>query len=166
MKGSSVSVKKARCKIRPYTQNSMLTHARQYSGFLGAGTLATHRNFCLMLLGSPPDMVHSIRLRKTHPSLKVNCKADHTSQNLIKGNHPCCSGLQVQGTADAPAGMALFHILLYKITAKYREDGIWHNILYQNFWIFARGNAYFFIKFTSPKQLFAKTSFQFPDNMV
>ena len=27
------------------------------------------------------------------------------------GYHPCWSGLQVQGTANSPAGMVLFHIL-------------------------------------------------------
>ena len=28
--------------------------------------------------------------------------------------NPCCSGFQVQGTANSPAGMALFHSLLFQ----------------------------------------------------
>jgi len=64
-----------------------------------------------MLLGSPPDMVHGFRLRETHPSSHNIRRADHTESALIKGFHPCCSGLQVQGTANSPAGMALFYSL-------------------------------------------------------
>ena len=78
---------------------------------LGTGDLAAHRSDRLMLLGSPPDMVHGVRLRKTHPSTREKRRADHTESALIKGIHPCCSGLQVQGTANSPAGMALFYSL-------------------------------------------------------
>jgi len=35
---------------------------------LGNGNLAAHKLTRLMLLGSPPDMVHGILLRKTGPS--------------------------------------------------------------------------------------------------
>ena len=38
------------------------------SVLLRTGCLAAHRRHCLMLLGSPPDMVHSCRSRKTHSS--------------------------------------------------------------------------------------------------
>jgi len=54
--------------MRPYTSNSISSYARFYRNNLRTGTLATHRNICLMLLGPPPDMVHSIRLRKTRLS--------------------------------------------------------------------------------------------------
>ena len=89
---------------------------------LGTGTLATHLRICLMLLGSPPDMVHNLRSRKTRSSLQTKRGADHPSQILIRGNHPCCSGLQVQGTADSPAGMALFHILLILLYQSFKKN--------------------------------------------
>ena len=41
---------------------------RVSSVLLRTGCLAAHRRHCLMLLGSPPDMVHSCRSRKTHSS--------------------------------------------------------------------------------------------------
>jgi len=41
---------------------------RGSSVLLRTGCLAAHRRHCLMLLGSPPDMVHSCRSRKTHSS--------------------------------------------------------------------------------------------------
>ena len=84
---------------------------RKRRHLLGTGDLAAHRRHRLMLLGSPPDMVHGFRLRETHPSTQVIRRADHTDSALIKGIHPCCSGLQVQGTANSPAGMALFYSL-------------------------------------------------------
>ncbi len=63
-----------------------------------------------MLLGHPPDMVHSSQLRKTHPSTQAACDADCTERALKNGNHPCYSGFQVQGTATAPASMVLFEL--------------------------------------------------------
>ena len=45
----------------------MTFHAPPYVLF-GAGCLVAHQLNCLMLLGSPPDMVHSHQLHKTHPS--------------------------------------------------------------------------------------------------
>ena len=58
-----------------------------------------------MLLGSPPDMVHSLTLRKTHPSTQRNDGAGYTGAALGSGIDPCYSGFQVQGTATAPTGM-------------------------------------------------------------
>ncbi len=59
-----------------------------------------------MLLGSPPDMVHNFRLRKTHASTRVLPRRQHKRQPQIR-HHPCYSGFQVQGTATAPASMIL-----------------------------------------------------------
>ena len=59
-----------------------------------------------MLLGSPPDMIHSLTLRKTHSSTQTTDGADYTKTALKGGIDPCYSGFQVQGTATAPAGMA------------------------------------------------------------
>ena len=61
-----------------------------------------------MLLGSPPDMVHSFQLRKTHSSTQRMCFFRKRSI-LKKGIYPCYSGFQVQGTATAPTGMASFY---------------------------------------------------------
>ena len=118
-----------RYKIRPYTTYLNSAHMRFPHRLLRTGAPATHLRICLMLLGSPPDMVRNLRSRKTHSSLQEKCGADHPSQILIRGNHPCCSGLQVQGTADSPAGMALFHILL--------------PLLYQRFLKIASGKSIF-----------------------
>ena len=111
----------ARYEIRPYTTYLNSAHMRLPHRLLGIGTLATHLRICLMLLGSPPDMVHNLRSRKTRSSLQTKRGADHPSQILIRGNHPCCSGLQVQGTADSPAGMALFHILLILLYQSFKK---------------------------------------------
>ena len=60
-----------------------------------------------MLLGSPPDMVHSRKSHKTHLSTQ-SPEALSTTPALIPGYHPCFSGFQVQGSATSPAGMVLF----------------------------------------------------------
>ena len=66
-----------------------------------------------MLLGSPPDMVHNSRLRKTRSSTQ-QARLSRFELILKKGIHPCCSGFQVQGSANSPASMALFYSsLLY-----------------------------------------------------
>ena len=95
-------------KIRPYTFRSNVTPTRTLCRLLRAGDLAAHRVYCLMLLGSPPDMVHNSQLRKTHSSTQLT-QLTRKSSVLKKGMNPCCSGFQVQGTANSPAGMALFH---------------------------------------------------------
>ena len=64
--------KKASCKIRPYTSKSSLVSGRSSYPLLGAGALTAHEVYRLMLLGSPPDMVHSSSLRKTHSSTQQN----------------------------------------------------------------------------------------------
>ena len=46
----------------------MCIHVRVPQSLLRTGCLAAHQPHCLMLLGSPPDMVHSRRSRKTHSS--------------------------------------------------------------------------------------------------
>jgi len=59
-----------------------------------------------MLLGSPPDMVHSFTLRKTGSSTPSACGRRYITKPGV-GIHPCCSGLQVQGTAISPTSAAL-----------------------------------------------------------
>ncbi len=46
----------------------MTAEPRSPPRLLRTGTPTAHPVNCLMLLGSPPDMVHSPELRKTHPS--------------------------------------------------------------------------------------------------
>ena len=70
---------KQRCAAKrvPYTAKSNLASTRSSYLLLRAGALAAHRVNRLMLLGSPSDMVHSSRLRKTHPStqgIRLNSK--------------------------------------------------------------------------------------------
>ena len=101
------------CKVRPYTFHSNLVATRSPYPLLRAGCLAAHRVDCLMLLGSPPDMVHNSQLRKTHSSTQ-QARLSRFELILKKGIPPCCSGFQVQGSANSPASMALFYSsLLY-----------------------------------------------------
>ena len=60
-----------------------------------------------MLLGSPPDMVHGSTLRRTDSSLPLIWVRQHSARPGA-GIHPCCSGLQVQGTANSPTSATLF----------------------------------------------------------
>ena len=59
-----------------------------------------------MLLGSPPDMVHGFPLRGTDLSSPLTGGRRHSAVPGA-GIHPCCSGLQVQGTAISPTSAAL-----------------------------------------------------------
>ena len=59
-----------------------------------------------MLLGSPPDMVHGFPLRGTDLSSPLTGGRRHSAAPGA-GIHPCCSGLQVQGTAISPTSAAL-----------------------------------------------------------
>ena len=105
--------KKLSRKIRPYTFQSNVTFARHSHLLLKAGTLAAHRENRLMLLGSPPDMVHGHRLRKTHSSTQKNTRRTALPRSSKKGSTPAYSGFQVKGPATPPAGMALFYGLPY-----------------------------------------------------
>ena len=59
-----------------------------------------------MLLGLPPDMVHGTTLRKTGSSTLLTEGRQHAG-GPGAGIHPCCSGLQVQGTANSPTSATL-----------------------------------------------------------
>ena len=61
-----------------------------------------------MLLGSPPDMVHSPPLRSTNRSSPYLPSHTRAAVSLIPGIPPCYSGLQVQGTAAAPSSAASY----------------------------------------------------------
>ena len=98
------------CKTRPYTPKSKVAPTRYPYPLLRTGALAAHRVGRLMLLGSPPDMVHGSRLRKTRSSTQ-KLRLIRKSSFLKRGIHPCCSGFQVQGSAMSPAGMASFYSL-------------------------------------------------------
>ena len=99
------------CKTRPYTSKSKVTPARTSFPLLKTGSLAAHRGDCLMLLGSPPDMIRSFRLRKTHFSTQRQ-RFIRKGLFLRRGVHPCYSGFQVQGSATPPVGMASFYSLI------------------------------------------------------
>ena len=55
---------------------------------LEIGNLTAHEKIHLMLLGSPPDMVHGISLRQTNLSTrKIRVNSTQTSPGV--GIHPC-----------------------------------------------------------------------------
>ena len=94
-----------------------MRYARYYDSRLEPGSLAAHRKHRLMLLGSPPDMVHGFLLRETGSS-SLLIEVRRHSANPQWGIHPCCSGLQVQGTASSPISAALSKttlLLYYKL---------------------------------------------------
>jgi len=96
--------------MRPYTKGSNYVPARIPFSSLGAGAPAAHRVNRLMLLGPPPDMVHSARLRRTHPST-CRKRLYHRNFALKNGINPCYSGFQVQGPATSPVSMASNYII-------------------------------------------------------
>ena len=81
---------------RLHTQLRKLTYARYAGSRLRTGTLTAHEKHRLMLLGSPPDMVHGFPLRKTESSLLLTGVRRY-SAGPHQGIHPCYSGLQVTG---------------------------------------------------------------------
>ncbi len=91
--------------IQPGSSNASI---RKPLRDLKTGDPAAHPRDCLMLLGSPPDMVHRRELRGTHFSTALQRRGD-TNLALIPAYHPCWSGLQVQGTANSPDSMVIFH---------------------------------------------------------
>ena len=84
--------KKYSCKIRPYTPKSNITAARIYCRLLRTGNPAAHRTYRLMLRGSPPDMIHSVRLRETRPSTQTG--------RLQTASTPPSFGESTPATAD------------------------------------------------------------------
>ena len=81
-------------------------HTRYPCSQLRNGNLAAHAEIRLMLLGSPPDMVHGTALRKTKSSTPLTWVRRY-SIHPQSGIHPCYSGLQVQDTANSPTSAAL-----------------------------------------------------------
>ncbi len=97
------------CERRPYTPPSGVTPPRSFMTLLRTGNLAAHPVDRLMLLDPSPDMVHGSALRETRSSTQDHELNIRKNSTLRRGIHPCCSGLQVQGAAISPAGMAYFH---------------------------------------------------------
>ena len=81
-------------------------YARYLNSRLRSGSPAAHAHIRLVLLGSPPDTVHGWTLRRPDPSsLLIQVRRHSVTPGA--GIHPCCSGLQVQGTAISPVSVAL-----------------------------------------------------------
>ena len=80
--------KKASCKIRPYTSRSNVVPGRSSYPLLKAGALTAHEVYRLMLLGSPPDMVHSSQLRETHSSTQQNTVQTVKARPSDEGSTP------------------------------------------------------------------------------
>ena len=82
---------------------------------LRTGDLAAHRLNCLMLLGSPPDMVHSRRSRKTHSSTQP--KTPLTTQVLPSFRE------STPAVADCRYRAPLFPRLVWPYFTSYRFIG-------------------------------------------
>ena len=91
---------------RPHTRRRSTRYTRYPCSQLGNGSLAAHGEVHLMLLGSPPDMVRGSLLRKTDSSSPLTWVRRYSACPRA-GIHPCCSGLQIQGTANSPTTAAL-----------------------------------------------------------
>ena len=73
-----------------------MLYVRYAGSRLRPGSLTAHETHRLMLLGSPPDMVHRFPLRETGSSTLLTGVRQHRTYPLL-GLHPCYSGLQVTG---------------------------------------------------------------------
>ena len=98
--------RRVRHVARPHTGLWNPRYARYPGRRLRSGHPTAQITFRLVLLGSPPDTVHGAALRGTDPSSLLTWGRQH---NAVPGAgiHPCCSGLQVQGTANSPTSAAL-----------------------------------------------------------
>ena len=115
--------RRVRRVARPHTGLWRLRYARYPGSRLRSGNPAAQVAVRLVLLGSPPDTVHGAALRRTDPSTPLTEVGRH---NISPGAgiHPCCSGLQVQGTANSPisavlpaVGAIAYHRIVYYIFA-------------------------------------------------
>ena len=91
---------------RPHTGLWKHRYVRYPGSRLRSGNPAAQIAVRLVLLGSPPDTVHGAALRGTDPSSLLTRVRRHSAVPGA-GIHPCCSGLQVQGTANSPTSAAL-----------------------------------------------------------
>ena len=98
--------RRVRRVARPHTGLWRLRYARYPGSRLRSGNPAAQVAVRLVLLGSPPDTVHGAALRRTDPSTPLTEVGRHNI-GPGAGIHPCCSGLQVQGTANSPTSAAL-----------------------------------------------------------
>ena len=125
--------RRVRRVARPHTGLWRLRYARYPGSRLRSGNPAAQVAVRLVLLGSPPDTVHGAALRGTDPSSLLTWVRRH---NAVPGAgiHPCCSGLQVQGTANSPISA-----VLPTVGAEYSSpDSLLHfsRVGNDNFWIF------------------------------
>ena len=107
---------KLSCKIRPYTLKSNFGFARKSPLLLGAGTLAAHRRDRLMLLGSPSDMVHGCRLRKTHSSPQQRTLRTASLPSSRRGSTPAIADFRCRAPLLPRLVWPYFTAYLYSIT--------------------------------------------------
>lgn len=89
--------------------DSKSASVRKPEDLLKTGTLAAHPHICLLLLDSSPDIFHRCELRED-PLLNKALTARRHKQSPYRVYRPRYSGLRVQGTADSPVSMTIFHI--------------------------------------------------------
>ena len=110
---------------RPYTSKSNVTPTRYTYLLLRAGALTAHRVYRLMLLGSPPDMVHSSQLRETHSSSQQNTGQTVKDRPSEEGSTPavadfrCRAPLSPRLVWPCCTAQSCFTIILYQINKIY-----------------------------------------------
>lgn len=77
---------------------------------LRPGTPAAPESDCLPLLPSRPGGVHRLSPRRTRASTPLDLGSPEKIEPRV-GIRPCCSGLQVQGTASSPSSTAMFNCI-------------------------------------------------------
>ena len=92
-------------KLKAVHLMSTCFHKRYPYSKLQSGDLAAHASARLPLLPSGPDGVHVLTLRKTQLSSPL-IRGRPYKNKPRSGIQPCCSGLQVQGTATSPSSTA------------------------------------------------------------
>ena len=83
-----------------------MDYTRYPGSRLKSGEPAAHRMHRLMLLGSPPDMIHGFPLRRTESSTLLTGGRRH-KHFLMREFIPAIADCRLQGTADSPTSAAL-----------------------------------------------------------
>ena len=84
----------------------MKLYVRYAGSRLKSGKLTAHEKHRLMLLGSPPDMVHGFPLRETGSSTLLTGVRQHRAHPRT-GFIPAIADCGQQGTAGSPTSAAL-----------------------------------------------------------
>ena len=98
--------------IRLHTRNRKHPMPVTTAAGSDSATSTAHNEHRLMLLGSPPDMVHRTLLRETESSTPLTEACD-TGHYLNRKFTPAIADCRLQDTAGSPASAALSNAALY-----------------------------------------------------